>query len=135
MKIWITMVMLVGTMVITGCTIEEAKPQKLKDMEFTVVEDAALPEALQTVIEEKKQEPFQISYTLGEELYIAIGYGEQGTGGYSIQVNECYETETSIYMDTTLLGPQTQEEITEMPTWPYIVIKTASVPDKPIEFH
>ncbi len=31
------------------------------------------PDALRDVIEEKKEKPFQISYTRGEDLYIAVG--------------------------------------------------------------
>ena len=68
-------------------------------------------------------------------MYLVIGYGMQETCGYSIQVNECYETEGTVYVDTTLLGPETEEEIVKKPSYPYIIIKIEVIADKLIEFH
>lgn len=119
---------------LTGCGITQETPEKIRDLDFTVVEADEEPQALVEIISEKKEEPFQMSYTLGEDLYIVVGYGEQESGGYSIQVNECYETDSSIFVDTTLLGPDSQEEMANTVTYPYIVIKTESIPDKMIEF-
>ena len=107
---------------------------KIRDLEFTVVGEEEQPDALKDVIEEKKTKPFQVSYTLGEDMYIAVGYGEQPTGGYSICVNELYETEDSIVMDTTLNGPQQGEQTIDSLTYPYIVVKTENIEDKNIEF-
>ena len=109
------------TVTLMGCEAEEAASNKLKD-------------ALKDIIAEKSKSAFQISYTIGEELYIAIGYGEQPSGGYSITVNEFYETPDSLFIDTTLLGPGSAENVTDTPTTPYIVIKTENIADKPIEF-
>ena len=67
-------------------------------------------------------------------MYIAIGYGEQPSGGYSISVNEFYETEESLFIDTTLIGPGKAENVTNTPTRPYIVIKTENIENKKIEF-
>lgn len=67
-------------------------------------------------------------------MYIAIGYGEQSGGGYSISVNEFYETEESVIIDTTLIGPGKAENVTNTPTRPYIVVKTQNIADKMIEF-
>ncbi len=103
-------------------------------MEFTVVGEAEQPEALKDIIAEKSSSAFQISYTIGEDLYIAIGYGEQPSGGYSISVNAFYETPDSLMIDTTLLGPGSAENVTDTPTTPYIVIKTENISDKPIAF-
>lgn len=130
---WIAMVC-ISMIIMSGCATSQDTPEKIRDLDFTVVEAEEEPQALVEIISEKKEEPFQMSYTLGEDLYIVVGYGAQESGGYSIQVNECFETESSIYVDTTLLGPESQEEITNMVTYPYIVIKTESIPDKMIEF-
>ena len=97
-------VVLFVTISICGCATENNAEAKLRDLEFTVVEEEEQPEALVEVIEQKKSSPFQISYTLGEDLYLAIGYGEQQTGGYSISVDELYETENNIVVNTTLLS-------------------------------
>ena len=117
-----------------GCAMENTAEDRLKDIEFTVVGDDQQPEALKDIIAEKSADPFQISYTLGGEMYIAIGYGEQPSGGYSISVNDFYETEDSMVIDTTLIGPGKAENVTSTPTRPYIVVKTENIADKMIEF-
>lgn len=126
-------IVLLVTMSICGCATEDNTEAKLRDLAFTVVAEEEQPEALVEVIEQKKTSPFQISYTLGEDLYLAIGYGEQQTGGYSISVDELYETESSIVINTTLLGPSADEQVVQSITYPYIVIKTELL-DKDVDF-
>lgn len=117
-----------------GCSAGEEPTDKLGDLDFTVVGEREQPDALKEIIAEKKTSAFQISYTIGGDLYIAVGYGEQPSGGYSICVNAFYETEDSLYLDTTLIGPGKAENVTATPTTPYIVIKTENIEGKPITF-
>lgn len=136
-KKWLTLTMLVAflTLGTLGCsTEEEIQEDKIKDIDFTVVGEDQQPDSLKDIIAEKYADPFQISYTLGEELYIAIGYGEQPSGGYSISVNAFYETKDTLVIDTTLIGPGKAENVTKTPTRPYIVVKTENIADKMIEF-
>ena len=128
----ITIVMF-AVLSICGCAAQEETQAKMRDLEFTVVAEEEQPEALVEVMEQKKTSPFQISYTLGEDLYLAIGYGEQQTGGYSISVDELYETENNIVVDTTLIGPAADEQVVQSLTYPYIVIKTELI-DKDVDF-
>lgn len=108
----------------TGCALLSEEKIKLRDLDFTVISDEKIPEQLKTIIEEKKSQPFQITYTDNKNLYICIGYGEQETGGYSIAVNELYLTDTNICVSTVLLGPEPDEKNTPAPSYPVIVIKT-----------
>lgn len=118
-----------------GCSKEEAAEEdKIEDIDFTVVGEDQQPDSLKDIITEKYADAFQISYTLGEDLYIAIGYGEQPSGGYSISVNAFYETQDTLVIDTTLIGPGKAENVTKTPTRPYIVVKTRNIADKMIEF-
>lgn len=133
-KIASLIVAVVLTCFMTACAAEEAAEDKLRDLDFTVTGEDQQPEALRDIIAEKSGSPFQISYTIGGDLYIAIGYGEQPSGGYSICVNEFYETEDALYIDTTLLGPGKAENVTNTPTTPYIVIKTENIEGKTIKF-
>lgn len=119
---------------LVGCGTTPNMPEKIRDLDFTIVEADEEPQALRDIITQKQEESFQMSYSLGEELYIVVGYGAQESGGYSVQVKECYETENSIVVDTALLGPENVDEITHTETYPYIVIKTENIPDKMIEF-
>ena len=118
---------------VCGCTMDGEDEAKLRDLEFTVVAKEEQPDALLEVIEEKKTSPFQISYTLGEDLFLAIGFGEQQTGGYSISVDALYETENNIVVDTTLIGPGSEEKMIDSITYPYVVIKTELI-DKNVDF-
>ena len=133
-KLIVTILSAMLSLVVLGCRSEEVPEGKINDLDFTVVGEDQQPDSLKEIIAEKYAEPFQISYTLGEELYIAIGYGEQPSGGYSISVNAFYETDEMLVIDTTLIGPGKAENVTNTPTKPYIVIKTENIADKMIEF-
>jgi len=128
----LTVFLILGTL---GCSAKEEIPEdKITDLDFTVVGEDQQPDSLKDIIAEKYADAFQISYTLGEDLYIAVGYGEQPSGGYSISVNAFYETEDTVVIDTTLIGPGKAENVTKTTTRPYIVVKTRNIADKMIEF-
>lgn len=103
-------------------------------MEFTIVEEREIPEGLKTKIDEKKTNEFKITYKDGEDLYIAVGYGERATGGYSISVNDLYLGKNAIHITTTLIGPSKEETVTQVLTYPYIVVKTP-FREEPVVFH
>lgn len=117
------------------CSCGESKPTvtKDKDLEYTVVGQEEQPESLVEILEEKKTKPFEMTYTEDGDLYICVGYGEQTTGGYSIQVEDCYRGKEEIYLNTTLLGPTDEEKKGETPSYPILVIKTEQV-DLPVIF-
>lgn len=99
------------------------KEEKVADLDFTVLDETSIPDELKEIIEGKKAEAFKLTYSDENFLYIAVGYGEQPTGGYSIQVNDLYLTEKNIYLNTDLLGPGKKEEVSATATCPYLVIK------------
>lgn len=110
--------------VLSGCTMLGEERVKLQDLDFTVLGEEKIPEELLSIINEKKAESFKLTYSDKDYLYICIGYGEQATGGYSIAVNELYLTDSAIYVNTELLGPDPAEKKNPTPSYPYIVIKT-----------
>lgn len=118
---------------LSACKSNKGDIEKIRDLEFTVVEDADLPEKLATIIEEKKVNPFKLTYSNEDYLYIVQGYGGQKSGGYSISVDELYLTENAIYVKTNLIGPGKDEPVTQNITYPYVVIKTEYL-DKPMVF-
>ncbi len=109
---------------LTACKQEDTDVKKIKDLDFTVVEDADLPGELKEIIDEKKEEPFKLSYTNKDSLYIVIGYGKQDSGGYSISVDDLYLTSNAIYFKTTLIGPSLEDVVSQGVSYPYIVVKT-----------
>lgn len=60
----------------------EKQAEKLRDLEFAVIGPDETPQELAQIIEEKKNDSFRLTYTSGNDLYIAAGYGKQETGGY-----------------------------------------------------
>lgn len=117
---------------LAGCTRNDA-PEKLRDLEFTVVGDGEVPEELKNIIGEKQAAPFKLTYSDGQGLYIVQGYGEQETGGYSIAVRQLYLTEDSIVFDAELIGPEKGEDGGTEKSYPYIVLKTELL-ENPVVF-
>lgn len=109
---------------LTACSAGKDDMKKLREVEFTVMNPDEVPEELRILIEEKKGETFRFTYSDGGYLYMARGYGEKETSGYSVEVTECYETEDVVMVKTNLLGPPKDEEIIEESTYPYVVVKT-----------
>ena len=85
------------------------------------------PEEFLKNLEEKKINPFQMTYQDGTYLYMAVGYGEQKTGGYSILVKKLTETKDKIFLNTELRGPSKEETVLEKPSFPYVVIKIENI--------
>ena len=126
-KILLAAALLLWTLMVrmlTGCSVAKEEQDKVRDLDFTVVGEAELPQELKNLVAEKQNAPFKLTYSNDAGLYIAVGYGEQPTGGYSIAVNELYLTDNSIVLDTELKGPQKGEEVGVEKSYPYIVVQT-----------
>lgn len=108
---------------LSACSAGKDHKEKLRDVEFTVVGQNEAPEELTEIIREEREKAFMLTYADKGWLYLARGYGERETSGYSVEVKECYETEDVIAIKTELIGPQADEEIAEESTYPYIVVK------------
>ena len=116
-----------------GCSAEKLRTEKLRDIEFTVVDEDNIPEELGEMIEDKQKAPMKLTYADNGSLYVAVGYGAQPTSGYSIEVKELYETENAIYIHTNLIGPAKDEKIVEKKTYLYLVVKLEFI-DKNVVF-
>lgn len=120
-------VLLCAAFLLTGCGFGTISEQKTGDIAYEIVKKEEIPDKLKEEINEAKQSEMRISYadtgTEGNRLYIVRGYGKQERTGYSIEVNECYETANTVVVRTSLLGPQKKENTHKKKTYPYIVIK------------
>lgn len=121
-----------SAVLMAGCG-GEKEEAKVQDLEFTVVGQNEIPQELMDIIEQKKKEPFRLTYSSGGDLYIAAGYGEQKSGGYSIAVPELYLTENSITIRTELKGPEKQEQTGMEASFPFIVVKMPFM-EQPVVF-
>lgn len=134
-KAWLAVV-LVCTFVVTlltGCGSKSDEPEKIRDLDFTVVQESELPEQLKLLIGEKKCNPFKLTYAGSDALYIVQGYGAQPTGGYSVTVKELWLADNAIYFYSELLGPKEGENVAQNMSYPYVAVKTEML-DLPVVF-
>lgn len=117
------LLMLCGIL-ICGCGVKKSGTEKVRDLEFTVLEEDEIPDKLKEAIEEKKADDFKMSYILDDYLYIVRGFGMQETGGYSIQVQELYLADNAIYFEADLIGPESGEVKEKAVSYPFVVVKT-----------
>lgn len=121
----LAIVLLISAMIINvGCQKETETTEKGKEWDYTVVAVRDCPEDFLKQLEEKKVNSFEMSYMDGECLYIAKGYGEQTTGGFSIVVRGLYEMGDKLCFETELLGPGKDEVVKEKASYPFVIIKT-----------
>ena len=111
---------------LAGCGQQSSKPEKIKDVEYTVQEESQVPEELLAKMKEKQKETFQMTYVTDGYMYIAKGYGAQKTSGYSIRVTDLYEAAEGVVFSAELIGPAKDEPVLQVETYPYVVVK---VPD------
>ncbi len=116
-----------------GCSSEKSI-DKIKDIEFTVVEDKDIPKELKDIIEKKKQSEFRLTYNNEQDMYLVRGYGAQSTSGYSIKVQELFLAEDAIYLSTELTGASQQDLVSQVVSYPYIVVKIEFM-DKSVIFN
>lgn len=118
---------------VIACGTKQDPMEKIRDLDFSVIAEDKLPEELLDMIEEKKTNNFKMTFQDQGFVYICVGYGEQETGGYSIAVNELYETSNAVYIDTNLIGPGVEDKGKASPSYPYVVVKMEYI-DKPVVF-
>lgn len=110
-------------LIVCGCAPSREEDKKVKDLAFEIVGEEDIPQQLKTIIEDKKPDMFKCTYEDQEQLYIAVGYGQKPTGGYSIQVKECYLSQNAVYFHPELIGPKKEDTSHPARSYPYLVVK------------
>ena len=122
-RVCVCSILIVCMVALCSCTKKKLSVHKEKDLDFAVVEQSEIPEKLAEEILAKKENGFQLTYKDGEYMYIAIGYGAQETGGYSVRVKELFLAKNVIYIDSSLVGPEENDMVLNAKTYPYVVVK------------
>ena len=122
-KICLLVIVSIMAAMLSACGGETEKEENRNNLEFTVVSEDRLPDELKEILDQKKESAFKLTYADEGYLYIFVGYGKQESGGYSVTVNELYETDNAIYVNTNLLGPKAGSSPGTSPSYPYIVLK------------
>lgn len=129
---WVLGVCLAVAVFLTGCELIRIEEGERTPVEYAIVKQEELPDEAVEFIEQRKKKEFQMTYLVGDVLYLLKGYGEQMTGGYSIQVEEVSESENGVFCKTSLIGPSEGNQGGE-PSYPCIVLKIKKT-GKPVQF-
>lgn len=129
----IVAVLVFGCIGFTGCRGGGEENDKVQDLEFTVVGEKEVPQALAELIGKKREKPFKLTYADGQDMYIVIGEGPQTGGGYSVTVKELYLTDNSVVIRTELLGPEKGEASGTDTSYPVLIVKTEFM-EEPVVF-
>lgn len=116
------MLVLVAVLLTCGCTVIKSDNEKKQDLDYTITDYNEVPDEVKKLIDEKKAEKFSTVFSDPENTYIIIGFGKKESGGYSIRLDEIYESDTDVFVKTTFSGPEEPADVTEE-TYPYIIIK------------
>ena len=106
-----------------GCSIEKVRAGDGVKPEYTVMKEEDFPEKVKELINENKEEEFQMTYQDQGYLYLLKVYGKQETEGYSIQIEDLSQRENAIHIKTVLMGPEDEEKLTDEPSYPCLVVK------------
>lgn len=113
-------------------SVSDYDTKKINDIEYEIIEPAYLPEDVRAL--------FDSSYTLNKRLiysdtkypisYILICYGEMPNSGYTISIDNAYESTTNIFISTTLIGPERKPD--NIHSYPSVVLKVRNPENKKI---
>ena len=131
-KILIGGIML-AAMLLCGCSADLGGTEEGRMIEYKVLGDDEVPDEFKSQIEDAKGKDMKLTYKDNEYLYIARGYGQKETGGYSISVVQMYAENKAIYFETKLIEPSENETVSNQQNFPDIVVKT-ELCDMPVVF-
>ena len=130
--VWLILIFTLASCASSGGGSGEDEAQA-PDLAYEIVEKSKIPQKLAEKIQQEQKGKFGFSYRNGEEMYIAFGFGEQPTGGYSISVKSLYLSAEDIVLATKLIGPKQPQEGSHQ-SYPYVVLKTEEM-DKNVSFY
>ena len=72
LAVWVFAVRCLG-----GCSTGDDESGKVRDLSFTVVGEGEVPADLMATIQTKQTDPFKLTYSDDQNLYIVVGYGQR----------------------------------------------------------
>ena len=78
--------------ILCGCSIRKVDDTQKRKAVYENVRREEIPEECKKWIEEKKQEPFTLTYEDQGSLYLFCGYGRKKQDGYRVKVVKIEET-------------------------------------------
>ncbi len=111
--------------IFTGCSLYEVKEDG-DDLTYDICDDTMLPEELLDVINSKKEDAFNLTYSNNTYTYIVICSGKQNRDDVGIVIENMYMDENAIYVEWVLRQTATPSDAAEdTVSFPYIVLRIA----------
>lgn len=117
--VWI--VILIG--IVAAIKLEAIDKKRVRDVSYEMVLPENIPEEIMGELQGFGKDVCRCSYICSDSLYIVVYYGEQVTDGYSVEINQLYESSNAIFVETTLKGPASYKDVKEEESYPYVVLK------------
>jgi hypothetical protein len=113
-------------------TLLEETSDAPEDVRYSIVDEDDIPDYIRRVIEETKSETTSMVFD-GEPgtQYVYIALGERRTGGYHISLEGVEQSGERILVSCSEIKPADSEMVTQVLTYPWIVLKVHS--ELPIE--
>lgn len=99
------------------------KREKGQAVKYEICAEKNVPERLKNILEERKKKPGTFAYKNSRYTYLVVCYGEKSYSGYSVRVEECWKDKEQLYLETQLIGPAAGEEVVEVLTYPFLVVR------------
>lgn len=112
---------------------EAVDKKRVRVLEYEVVLEENIPGEIMGELQGFSKSVCRCSYICSDSLYIVVYYGEQATDGYTVEINELYESSNAIFVETTLKGPTSYKDVKEEESYPYVVLKL-KLRDKKVVF-
>lgn len=130
------MVVMVWVVILAGLLVcikfEAVDKKRVRVLEYEVVSEENIPGEIMGELQGFSKSVCRCSYICSDSLYIVVYYGEQATDGYTVEINELYESSNAIFVETTLKGPTSYKDVKEE-SYPYVVLKL-KLRDKKVVF-
>ena len=130
-------VVCVWVMILVGMLVcikfEAIDKKRVRDTPYEVVLEENIPGEIMGELQGFGKGVCRCSYICSDNLYIVVYYGEQATDGYTVEINELYESSNAIFVETTLKGPTSYKDVKEEESYPYVVLKL-KLSDKKVVF-
>ena len=100
------------------------------EVSFQRVQEAELPEEVQSWLSENIMEYGEKTFVLEDKLYILVAYGEKPTAGYSVEIDKVEKLDGKVVVYSSFQDPDPDDLVATVITYPYdlVVIEDQGLP-------
>lgn len=109
--------------IFSACTLFKEAEEGEK-VDYDICDESMLPQELKDIINSKKEEAFNLTYSNNTYTYIVICAGTQNRGDVGIEIEALYKDDNAIYVDGVLKQIASAGDATENTVYfPYTVLR------------